>query len=237
MRRIVLAAFLAAVVPTCLAGEELVQTAQRADGAVVPYILNRNDPEPKYVVILFPGGSGLVNPRMEGGRLVYGFGGNFLVRSRHRLVDDEFATVTTNSTRLPEQVQAVLDDIAKRFPKAQVYLMGTSNGTYATMELAEYLSERITGEVHTSSLQRIYSFDAKKYKNRHLIVHHKRDTCRATPYNAAEASAQRYGNEFIAMEGGVSVGDACEAFSYHGYNGIEGETMQAIKNWMKQAPR
>jgi predicted esterase len=220
--------------PACLAGEELIITAKRAGGETVPYILNRNDPEPKYVVILFPGGAGTVNPRIEGGRLVYGYAGNFLVRSRHVLVDDEFATVTTNTTRVEEDVQAVLDDIARRFPQAQVYLMGTSNGTYATMALADYLSERIAGEIHTSSLQAIYGFDARKYKNRHLVVHHKRDTCRVTPFNAAEASRERFGNAFIAMEGGVSEGDACEAFSHHGYNGIERETMAAIKNWVKQ---
>jgi hypothetical protein len=219
----------------CYAGEELILTAVRASGETVPYILNRNDAEPKYVVILFPGGAGTVNPRFEGGKLVYGYAGNFLVRSRHHLVDDEFATVTTNTTRVEEQVQTVLDDIARRFPKAQVYLMGTSNGTYATMELADYLSERIAGEIHTSSLQRIYGFDARKYKNRHLVVHHKRDTCRVTPFNAAEASHERFGNAFIAMEGGVSVGDACEAFSYHGYNGIERETMEEIKKWIRQA--
>jgi hypothetical protein len=36
------------------------------------------------------------------------------------------------------------------------------------------------------------------------------------------------------MEGGISVGDPCEAFAHHGYNGIEKETVYAIKNWIKQ---
>src|SRR5262249_20428433 len=109
-----------------------------------------------------------------------------------------------------------------------------SNGTYATMELAGYLSERIAGEIHTSSLQRIYNFDARKFKNRHLVVHHKEDTCRVTPFGSAKASHERFGNDFIAMEGGVSVGDPCEAYSYHGYNGIERETMEAIRAWIKK---
>jgi len=234
--RVLLLLLLTACARHAFAGEELVTTARYPSGEAVPYILNRNDPEPKYVVILFPGGAGTVDPHMEDGKLKYGYGGNFLVRSRRYLVDDEFATVTTNTTRVPEQVQAVLDDLARRFPRAQVYVMGTSNGTYATMELAEYLSERVAGEIHTSSLQRIYGFDARKYKNRHLVVHHRRDTCRATPFSAAEASHERFGNEFIAMDGGVSVGDPCEAFAYHGYNGIERETMAAIKSWVKQGP-
>jgi hypothetical protein len=36
------------------------------------------------------------------------------------------------------------------------------------------------------------------------------------------------------MEGGSSVGNPCKAFAYHGYNGIERETVDAIKRWIKQ---
>jgi hypothetical protein len=36
------------------------------------------------------------------------------------------------------------------------------------------------------------------------------------------------------MEGGVSVGDPCEPLAYHGYNGIESATIDAIKKWIKQ---
>src|SRR5262249_37606782 len=134
----------------------------------VPYILNADGPSPRYVVILFPGGSGQVNPRMEGDRLVYGFRGHFLVRSRALLADPDFATVTTNTTHDPERVQALLDELKRRFPQAKVYLMGTSNGTAATMALAGYLSERIAGVIHTASLGEIYRFDARQYKNRQL---------------------------------------------------------------------
>jgi hypothetical protein len=200
----------------------------------VPYVLNRNAPEPAYVVILFPGGSGIVDPHLQDGRLVYGARGNFLVRSRAQLVDDEFATVTTDSTQSETRIQAVLDDLARRFPRAQVYLMGTSNGTYDTMALAGYLQKRIAGEIHTSSLARIRDFDARKYANRHLIVYHRHDSCYATPPGAAETSRERYGNELLRMEGGASIGDACQALSYHGYNGIEAETMAAIKAWIRR---
>ena len=31
------------------------------------------------------------------------------------------------------------------------------------------------------------------------------------------------------MDGGTSVGNVCKAFAYHGYNGIERETVDAIK--------
>jgi len=36
------------------------------------------------------------------------------------------------------------------------------------------------------------------------------------------------------MQGGISVGEYCEAFSHHGYNGIERETMEKIKDWIRK---
>ncbi|HTP62786.1 MAG TPA: hypothetical protein VMJ14_11960 [Burkholderiales bacterium] len=230
-----LAAVLILSAQICLAAEELITTARYPDGESVPYILNRNDPPPKFVVILFPGGTGVVDPHFENGVLVYGYRGNFLVRSRKWMVDDDFATVTTNTTQSEERIQALLDDIRRRFPNARVYLMGTSNGTGATMALAGYLSDRIEGEIHSSSLRQIYDFDARKFRNRHLIVHHRDDRCRATPFSSAEHSHTKFGTDFIAMEGGISVGDVCEAFAHHGYNGIERETVDAIKKWILRA--
>jgi hypothetical protein len=226
--------FAALATLNCHAAEELVTTAQMKSGQTVPYVLNFRSATPRYVVILFPGGSGEMNPRLKDGKVVYGFKGNFVVRTRKFIVDNEFATVATNSTQSEERIQAVLDDVHKRFPTARIYLMGTSKGTFDTMMLADYLSDKIAGEIHTSSLDRIASFDARKYKNRHLVVHHKNDGCFATPFSAAQHSHEAYGNEFIAMEGGKSVGNPCEPFGHHGFNGIEKETIDAIKQWIKQ---
>jgi hypothetical protein len=36
------------------------------------------------------------------------------------------------------------------------------------------------------------------------------------------------------MEGGSSTGDACQAFSYHGFHDIEQQTIDQIKAWIKQ---
>jgi hypothetical protein len=218
-----------------VAKEVLVSTATTKEGTPVPYVLNAASALPKYVLILFPGGNGVVDPRMENGKLVYGKRSNFLLRARPFFVDAEFATVSTNSTQVEEHIQALIDDLGERFPAAKIYLMGTSRGTFDTMTLAPYLSTRIAGEIHTSSMNRIASFNGKIFKNRHLVVHHVRDSCHVTTFSAAQASHTRYGTDFIAMEGGTSEGDPCEAFAYHGYNGIERETADAIKRWVKQA--
>ena len=36
------------------------------------------------------------------------------------------------------------------------------------------------------------------------------------------------------MSGGQPQGDPCEPFGYHGFHGVEKETINAIKTWIKQ---
>jgi hypothetical protein len=216
------------------AEEELLTAPYSDTENGVPYVFNHIGMQPHYILILFPGGTGSVDPKMEDGKLVYKAKGNFLLRARQYFVDEEFATVATNSTQSSSRIQALLDDLKRRFPQAKIYLAGTSKGTYDTLELAAYLSDKIAGEIHTSSMKRISFLNPKDYKNRQLIVHHREDTCMVTPLSASQASHDRYGTELIVMEGGISVGDVCEAFAHHGYNGIEKETAEAIKNWVRQ---
>lgn len=220
--------------PLCMAAEELATAASPGGETEVAYVLNYRNLMPKYVLILFPGGYGIVDPHMQDGKLVYKARGNFLMRARKHFVDNEFVTVATNSTPLASRIQILIDHLNRRFPAAQIYLVGTSKGTYDTLELAEYLSDKIAGEIHTSSMQRISFLNAKKYRNRHLIVHHRDDACHVTPFSSARAGHDKYGTELLVMEGGVSVGDDCEAYSHHGYNGIEKETAEAIKQWVRQ---
>jgi hypothetical protein len=219
---------------TLPAAELLVSSARQADGTVVPYVLTQKAPAPKYLIILFPGGSGVVDPHMEGDQLVYSAKGNFLLRAREQIVDDEFATVATNTSSNPERIQAIIDDLKLRFGRARIYLMSTSRGTLASMDLAAYLSGRIAGEIHTSSMSNIAFFDPRSLANRQLLVHHKDDGCRATPFSAALHAHEQYGIELIAMEGGESRGKWCQPYAHHGYNGIEEQTVAAIKAWIKR---
>lgn len=219
-----------------LAGEELITSAQMPDGTTAPYILNTGNGAPKYVVILFPGAEGSVTPRLVDGQLSYKAKGSFLIRSREHIVDDEFATVATDASRSEERIQSILDDIKRRFPAAQIYLMGTSRGTHDTMALSPYLSTRIAGVIHTSSLNAISGFDPRPFQNRHLLVHHRRDACHTTLFSNAQYSHEKFGTELIVMDGGETRGESCRGRAFHGFNGIERETMARIKAWIKRAP-
>lgn len=234
-RQIAIFLFAFYFVETAFGAEEVVCSAATATGEQVPYLLNAADgTKPRFVLILFPGGNGIVDPRYEDGVVKYQMADNFLLRSRKLIVDQEFATVTMDTTESEPRILAVVDDIRRRMAGSKIYLVGTSNGTVATMKLAGYLADKIDGEIHTSALSSVASFDGPSYRNRQLLVHHRNDGCRLTPFEAAEASHLRYGTELIAMVGGVSSGNPCRAFGHHGFNGIERETVEAIKRWVKE---
>jgi hypothetical protein len=214
------------------ARDELVTTARTAGGETVPYVLTTKGGTPVYAVILMPGGSGVMNPRMANGRLVFGFGGNFLIRSRELFADGRFVAASTDATSTPARILAIAQDLQRRYCGITVYVIGTSRSTEATMLLAAPLDGQVAGFVHTSSMNGMASFDPRKFRSRHLIVYHRMDACRATRPSASAASRSSYGTETIEMEGGTSTGDDCEAYSYHGYNGIEAPTVERIKAWI-----
>jgi hypothetical protein len=234
VRRLALVLLLLATcaVAPARAADELV-TTRYPSGEDIPYILTtRNGARPTHAVILMPGGSGNLNPRLENGQLAFGFKGNFLIRSRGLFADARLVAASSDANSNPERMMAIVGDLERRFGKLAVYIAGTSRSTETTMKLAQPLDGRVAGFVHSSSMNPIASFDPRGFKSRHLIVIHKDDVCRVTRAGASLSSARSYGTELIVMEGGKSVGAECEAFSHHGYNGIERETVVKIKAWM-----
>jgi hypothetical protein len=202
----------------------------------VSYILTTNESRSvRYAVILMPGGSGNLNPRLQDGKLVFAFGGNFLIRSRMLFADGQFVAASTDATSTPTRILAIAQDLQKRYGPIQVYVAGTSRSTEATLSLAKTIDGQVAGFVHSSSVNGISSFDPRGLKSRHLIVVHRMDGCRVTRPSAGQASHNSYGTELVEMEGGKSVGDDCEAYSHHGYNGIERETVARIKEWIANA--
>lgn len=214
------------------ARDELVATARTAGGETVPYILTTKDGAPAYAVILMPGGKGILNPRMVNRKLTFAFAGNFLIRSRELFADGRFVAASTDVTSNPDRIRAIVQDLERRYGRIAVYVIGTSRSTEATMALAALLDGQVAGFVHTSSMNAIAGFDPRKYKSRNLIVYHRLDACRATTPSASASSRASYGTETIEMEGGKSTGEDCEAYAYHGYNGIEAATVERIKTWI-----
>lgn len=234
MKWIVSLAFLFTTL-TCWSVEELVTSAKFADGESIPYLLTTNTSKPKLAFIIMPGGSGDMHLRLDSsGTVSFEFGGNFLIRSRNLFASNDAIVISTDSSGDPDRMLGIVDDVHHRYGNIPIYIVGTSRSTLATMRLANKLDSKVAGFVHTSSMSQIDWFDTRELKSRQLIVHHIDDGCRLTPYRSAKSSSVSYGTQLITMEGGQASGDPCQAFGYHGYNGIEAETVTQIRNWAYQ---
>ena len=215
-----------------LAADELVPVTT-ADGTQFSYVLTTTEPQQiRYAVILMPGGSGRLDPRMKDGRLVMTLSGNFLIRSRAAFAGHQFVAASTDSTSTPARINAIVADLERRYGKLAVYVVGTSNSTNDTLDLVPKMDGQVAGFAHTSSFNRIAWFDPRKLKSRNLIVLHEKDTCRYTLPSNGLASHDKYGTDLIVMTGGKTKGEECEAYAYHGYYTIEAETVDKIKAWI-----
>ena len=233
MKRLFCGLLLALFCHAAWAADELA-SGKMADGTSVAYVLTTSGGQkPAYAVILMPGGKGIMSPRLDGnGKPVFAFGGNFLIRSRSIFAEGPFVAASTDATSTSDRIMAIVADLQRRYPGVKVYVVGTSRSTEATMALARPLDGKVTGFVHTSSMNPISSFDPRGLKSRNLIVLHKGDACAVTKPSNGVASHRSYGTELIEMDGGKSTGDDCEAYAHHGYYGIERETVEKIKQWI-----
>lgn len=236
MKAILVALAVLGFAASALAADELA-SVQTADGTQFSYVLTTNGPQKiGYAVILMPGGKGVLDPHMEGGRIAMIGATNFLIRSRAMFAGPQFVAATTDATSTPGRIAAIAADLEKRYGKLQIYVVGTSRSTIATLDLAEKMDGQVAGFIHSSSFNRVASFDPRRLKSRNLIVLHEKDACTACQPSNGQASHNKYGTDLIVMSGGKTKGDECEAYAYHGYNGIERETVDKMKEWILKAP-
>jgi hypothetical protein len=217
---------------TAFAADEIVISVKASDGETVRYVLTTTGAAPRYAVILMPGGRGELPLRQADGPLVSALTDDFLIRSRTLFADSRFVAASTAATATPARILAIEHDLDRRFGPISVYVIGTSRSTEATQTLAAPLDGQVAGFVHTSSMKEIAAFDPRKFRSRHLLVANRRDACRVTPPSSAIAAHETYGADLLLVDGGKSMGDDCSPSAYHGYNGIERETVDKIKDWI-----
>jgi len=223
------------------AKDYLIETAHYKNGDIAPYALTTTGiASPKYVVILMPGGNGILTPKASSDRQSVFFftNDNFAIRIRNLIADNEFVTAETDSTvaiSSIERVDAIVADLQNRYPKANIYFLSTSRGSLSIQELSRVMDGKVTGFINTSSYSRVNrELDTRGLKSRYLLVHHKFDGCRSTGYDGALFNNETYGTELISMDGGTTAGNECGPMSYHGFLGVESETVAKIKAWIKR---
>lgn len=210
----------------------------------------------KRAIMLFPGAPGIIRLMAEDGRIKYELRGNFLVRSRGHWLDSETLTVTIDAPddqwgsfaqrfratpRYGEDVAALLSAVEAKFGKLEWTFVGTSEGSISAFHAARMLPGRVTGVILTSSVftpgrngPGLADADWAALKTPLLWVHHYKDPCGWTRYADAEKYARRTGAPLVTVRGGGPWrGEACMAFSAHGYAGIEQKVVSAMREWVR----
>ncbi|HET8871282.1 MAG TPA: alpha/beta hydrolase [Aquabacterium sp.] len=243
----------------CSASAQIVETVidipTRA--GVTQRLLVQRPPEASASVVLFPGGHGGLQISSDG-KMRWGRG-NFLVRSRHLFAAKGIvvALLDAPSDRLNPpylsgfrqtnehvaDLKAVIAWLRSQTHKP-VWLIGTSRGTQSVA----YVGTELTGQdgpdglVLTSSILTdrkslpVPSMALEKIKVPVLVVHHMQDGCSHCSYSETPLLMSKLINaprtELLPMRGGQSQGDPCEAFAYHGFNGIEADVVDHITAWI-----
>lgn len=212
---------------------------------------------PKAAVILFAGGHGglQVSPN---GTLKWGEG-NFLIRTRQLFVDQGLLVVvidTPSDRQSPPylagfrqtaehvaDIKAVIAWVREQ-AKIPVWLIGTSRGTQSAAFVATALSgeDGADGLVLTSTIlvdDKSRAVPAMPLGSLHIpvmVVHHEQDGCKHCAYSEIPALMEKLARspkrQLISLKGGENRGDPCEAFAYHGFNGLEHEVVSQITSWI-----
>jgi pimeloyl-ACP methyl ester carboxylesterase len=218
--------------------------------------------EPRATVVLFAGDHGGLHIAADGRFQYGNLAVNFLVRSRQLFVEHDLAVAIVDAPsdrqgfpfrflsgfrQTPAHAADIKAVIAwlREHVEAPVWLIGTSMGTLSVGYVATQLTGRdgpdgivLTSTILTaeSGTRPVPAMELETLRIPVLVVHHEQDGCRLCLFRDMPALMHKLDavsrKELIAVNGGVSSGDPCTAFAYHGYNGIERVVVARIAEWI-----
>jgi hypothetical protein len=219
------------------------------------YTTSSTSKNPTRLAVLLPGYPAVVRPVVENGAMTSSrLSGNFLIRSRHFLVDETIASLIVDcqsdsgdyctstyqaSKQRQEDVDKLIAEVKRRTPSiSEVWLIGTSMGTISSSFMPLHNPSAYAGAIHTASITEPYArnsyrelggFDYKKTAVPQYFIHHAADPCFLTTYAGAQSITEKYKVPLITVTGGSNFkGDPCKAFTEHGFRGKEKDVMRAV---------
>jgi hypothetical protein len=198
----------------------------------VDAVLLRPAGQPIGSLVLLAGGDGNIGVGPNG---TVARGGNQLVRTRAAYARRDFAVLVPDAG---VDVAAAVKYMAEI--KRPVTLVGTSRGTQraatgiaqgakpdALVLTAGFLSPQSGERVNRHVIRLVGSPSALP---RTLVIHHRRDACKFTlPSGVEPFIAWSQGRARVVwLDGGTDIGDPCQARSYHGFNGIDDQVVDAV---------
>jgi pimeloyl-ACP methyl ester carboxylesterase len=129
--------------------------------------------------------------------------------------------------------------------KLPVWLIGTSRGTQSAAWVATALADapdRPDGLVLTATIlsdkreRAVPEMALERLNIPVLVVHHENDGCAHCRYGDIPQLMDKLINvprkALFAVQGGISRGGTCDAWAYHGFNGVEKDVVERITAWI-----
>ncbi len=246
-----LASFVASAAKASDPSEEIVSVKTQS-GHVQAGVFSRSGAasQPQKLLVVISGHPGVTRPFVNAaGRIQTKQEGNFLVRSKRFLLSDDVATLLLDcrsdfDTVCPDDYQASLDraeDIqllinhvrTKAASIREVWAVSTSRGVITTAGLAKHVPTRYAGLVHTAGTYGKAIDQGLKFERTEVpqyFVHHRDDPCQMTLHEHAQAVSSKNGHQLVTVMGGSGFrGQACQAYTQHGFTGQEQKVAQAIR--------
>lgn len=257
MRCAILALAACCAVPQARAQVDQVVTAKLERYSIAALVTRQEGAAAfKQGIAIFPGHPGILKLRDEGGQAQYEQRGNFLVRSRRHWLDgetlvavldapsDQWTSFTQDFRATPRygtDIAALLAAISEKYPGTEWTFVGTSEGSVSAFHAARMnpsLAKRVilTSSVFepTNNGPGLSSARFAELAVPLLWVHHEDDPCQYTRYRDAKRFAEKSMSPLVSVRGGgPEKGGACQAFSHHGYVGVEREVVLAMRSWVK----
>lgn len=257
-----LAAALVFLAAAAAAQETRVVDLDTRPGVTLRMLVLRPADEPASTVVLLNGGSGFVGIYSNGSMQR---DGNFLIRSRQMFQQSGHAVLVLDAPSDMRDLRGTLRDsiehaadlgaavawARKQYGKP-VWLVGTSRGTHSAANGAFRLRGEqapdgivLTSTVlassrfGTSDAKPVQDWDWSQVRQPVLVVHHKQDACQVCPPALLPELMSRLlaqSSQLLTYEGGRTRGADCEAFAFHGFNGIERQVVGDISAWIKARP-
>ena len=196
-------------------------------------------PNAKALVLLFPGGGGMLHLKDDGStKTQHTFVRSASLWSQYQidavLVDTPYDLGDLrrgdrrDSADHLARVGEVIEFYKKKF-NLPVWIFGHSMGTSTATYFANKVKTNslagiiIAGTVRTASLDDDVKFPV-------LAIHHLNDQCLGTPLSASENIISSRPKNTVSrleiIEGGASDGNVCDSFAYHGFNQTEPELIK-----------
>jgi hypothetical protein len=168
--------------------------------------------------------------------------GNQLVRTRHAYVERGFAVLLPDADVDLAAAVKYMGGIAR-----PVTVVGTSRGTQRAAEgiargarpdalvlTAGFLSPQSGERVNRHVIALLGG--SPSILPRTLVIHHRQDSCRHTlPGGVKPFLEWSKGKASVVwLDGGVNIGDPCQARAWHGFNGLDDKVVEAVASFARR---